>query len=490
MIYYLQSALAYLFPIGIIFAIWRLLTLRSLKQQNINFSLFHELGLWGFSTYLVIVFSQTISPVFGFSAMPTGRVNLIPFSSLSHMITRSLYSGDLEWAILNIAGNILMFIPLGFCLPLLWQKFRKGFPTLLFGLAVSSFIEIAQLFLIRGTDIDDLFLNGLGTLFGFLCYLILQRILPTLCQLTRYKTDSKNRVPFEWYEIKSNFLLIILSVLICGFTANMLSSQVHPYSLIEGENAVLMNLETNQILYQKNSRTRIYPASTTKLITALTVLTYCKPDEEVIVGEEINFIAPDASTAGLSIGNQLTIQMLLEALLLPSGNDAAYTLAAYTGHKIASQPLSTEDAVGLFIDKMNQTASSLGAKNSYFLSPDGYDQKGQYSTAYDLALIGKACMENKTIQSIVSKPRITEVLLDGSTLTWTNSNQLLIPTSPYYYPGTLGLKTGTTDLAGNCLISAIEANHTTYLCVVMQSTPTGRWLDTTSLFELATEGLS
>jgi D-alanyl-D-alanine carboxypeptidase len=157
-------------------------------------------------------------------------------------------------------------------------------------------------------------------------------------------------------------------------------------SAYRGENAYVLCLSDDTALYEKDADAQVAPASTTKMLTAITALDFCGPYDAVTVGEEIERMASDASRAYLNQGDRLYVRQLLVAMLLPSGNDAAYSLAVFTGRKIAGdQSLSIDDALSLFYDAMNAKAEAVGAAHSHFLSPDGYDADGQYTTAYDLA---------------------------------------------------------------------------------------------------------
>lgn len=129
-----------------------------------------------------------------------------------------------------------------------------------------------------------------------------------------------------------------------------------------------MHLESHTPIYEKESQKQIAPASTTKMLTALTAVDYCSMEEVVTVGEEIGLIPSDSSRAWLSAGNQLTFKQLLVAMLLPSGNDAAYTIAVHTGRKIEQDiSLPIEDAVSSFTEAMNKRPgkSALPLQTSY-----------------------------------------------------------------------------------------------------------------------------
>lgn len=253
---------------------------------------------------------------------------------------------------------------------------------------------------------------------------------------------------------------------------------------IAAANAIVINADTNEVLYQKNDTDRIAPASTAKMITALTVLDYCSPDDEMRVAAEIKMMHDDSSRAWLMQGDTLTVRQLLIALMLPSGNDAAYTLAVNTGKKIAGDKnLSNTQFINVFMDKVNEKAKQLGAKNSNFVVPDGYDTDGQYTTAYDLAIIAKACLADPYISEIVATYSSYERWTNGREVTYRNTNELLNPDSQYYRPEVIGLKTGTSSSGGACIISAAVINGNTYICAVMGSTENDRFQDSVDIID-------
>ncbi|MEL7655260.1 MAG: serine hydrolase, partial [Bacillota bacterium] len=248
-------------------------------------------------------------------------------------------------------------------------------------------------------------------------------------------------------------------------------------------NAYLWDISSNTILYEKESEQRIAPASTAKMLTALTALEYCDEDDQVLVGREVRLIAEDASRAWLNPGDELTVRQLLDALLLPSGNDAAYTLAVYAGRKICGDDnASIEEALAVFVEAMNEKAAEAGAADSNFTSPDGYDSSDQYTTARDLACIAKGFWETSILRDITGSFSISDTWLSGQKVTYYNTNELINPGSQYYYEYAAGLKTGKSVAAGCCLVSAAYIKNKLYLCVVMGSTDEGRWADSLALY--------
>lgn len=201
---------------------------------------------------------------------------------------------------------------------------------------------------------------------------------------------------------------------------------------------------------------RIYPASITKLATALVAMEHLNPDTVIEADNVLDFVAWGSSVAELQVGDALSVAQLVEAMLLPSGNDAAYVLAAAAGRKIADDPdLPASEAVSAFMDVMNARAAELGMTGSNFVNPDGIHDENHYMTFSDLAVLGKLAMENRTIMRYANIVQQT-VELHGEDVKWKNTNALIDPASEYYCPYAVGLKTGQTPSAGSCLLSAFR----------------------------------
>ena len=137
-----------------------------------------------------------------------------------------------------------------------------------------------------------------------------------------------------------------------------------------------------------------------------------------------------------------------------------------------------------FMDAVNEKARKLGAKNSNFVVPDGYDAEGQYTTAYDLAIIAKACLDNPDIAEIMANENSYERWAGGREVTYRNTNKLLDGGSEFYYPEAIGIKTGTSSLSGASLVSAAVINNKTYISVVMgASTEDSRFQDSIIIYD-------
>lgn len=253
---------------------------------------------------------------------------------------------------------------------------------------------------------------------------------------------------------------------------------------IDAQGAILFDADTKQVLYYKNAVKAEFPASTLKLLTSVVALNWCSEEERVTVGDEITMIAPDSTRAYLKEGQVLTIHSLLEGMLLPSGNDAAYAVAAYVGRKSLNNSKATkEEAVSEFVRLMNNQAQELGVKNSCFKTPDGYDAVGQYTTAYDMGIIGMAAAQYEAITDITSKSSVRATFVSGEDVTWNSTNKLIKRYSGEYYSPVFGLKTGTSTMAGRCIIAAASEYGRKVVCAVLNSSSTGRWEDAITLLK-------
>lgn len=171
-------------------------------------------------------------------------------------------------------------------------------------------------------------------------------------------------------------------------------------------------------------------------------------------------VAWGSSVAKIRKGDVLTVEQLVEAMMLPSGNDAAYLLACEAGRVIRKNPqLSASAAVSAFMSQMNAKAKEVGMTGTNFINPDGIHDSKHYSTFSDLAILGKLSLENATIMKYAVIPKVTVTLHDEK-IEWKNTNALINPASDYYCPYAIGLKTGQTPSAGSCLLSAFQKGDT------------------------------
>ncbi len=214
--------------------------------------------------------------------------------------------------------------------------------------------------------------------------------------------------------------------------------------------------KTSRVLYTRGSHLdKVAPASLTKLLTAYVALEILDPEQVITVGPEAHWVDPDSSVAYVYNGQKLTVEMLIEGMLLQSGNDAAYVLAVAGGRAIANDPaLPGWDAMAIFMQRMNARAAYYGLTGSNFVNPDGIDHADHYSTTADLLIIAKLALTNEMICRYGGMAQERVTYESGQTAAWVNTNLLLHENSGYYCPAAIGLKTGSTSGAGKCLISA------------------------------------
>ncbi len=246
------------------------------------------------------------------------------------------------------------------------------------------------------------------------------------------------------------------------------------------EAAFLLDRGTGKVLYETNADLLLYPASTTKIMTALILLENARLNEIIVVGEEINRIGYDSSTAKLKVGDRLTVADMVYALMLPSGNDAAYSTAVFVARRVSGfELMEIDQAVALFTEMMNQRAKELGATHTNFAGPDGYHCPEHVSTARDLALITQAALEQKFLCQVVSAKDYY-----WQDKRWVNTNRMLSQDYPdEYYPWATGFKTGYTPQAGNCFVFTASGGGRDLLGVTLNA-PKGRiWRDARTLLE-------
>ena len=222
----------------------------------------------------------------------------------------------------------------------------------------------------------------------------------------------------------------------------------------------------------------------------MVALKYASANTVFTVGSEQNLVHMYSSLCFIEKGEKLTLQHLIYGMLIPSGNDAAYTVAVNIA-RIASGKYSMSDreAVSYFCDLMNDYAKSLGAKNSNFINPDGWDETVHYSTARDLLLITDKALKFKTIADTVCLASVSVTVKSGQTHSWSNSNYLLHRYSPYYYQYATGVKTGTTNNAGYCLSARAEKDGKGYIAIVLKCpTERDRFSAAALLLDLALRG--
>lgn len=237
---------------------------------------------------------------------------------------------------------------------------------------------------------------------------------------------------------------------------------------IQAEAAFLMNLDTDSPMFDKNSTKKMYPASLTKIMTAILTIENISDLDGTKIPlkaylQDAMYRANVEAGGGLSLsgilkGEELSARNLLYAIMLPSGNEAALMLADYIG----------DGSVEYFVEMMNNKAAEIGAVNTHFVNPNGLHDENHYTTAQDMYLIARYAMNLPGFMDIANTTRYN----GGPTnihenLYWQNTNKVIDPTSEYYYPYVSGMKTGSTPEAGRCFISTASRDGYNYLLVVM-----------------------
>ena len=219
--------------------------------------------------------------------------------------------------------------------------------------------------------------------------------------------------------------------------------------------ALVIDTVTGATLFSQNEDEVIYPASTTKLLTALLALEYCSLDEIVTFSETAVDLESGASSIDAVAGEEMTLEDALYGLLLPSGNDCANAIAEHVAGSI--------DA---FVELMNEKAEELGCTNSHFVNPNGLHDSDHYTTASDMYLIAKEAFSNSTIKEIISCASYT---IDATNMsderTFTNSNYLIQTDSSYYNSTVIGGKTGYTSSAGRALVILSQSDNMNIICL-------------------------
>lgn len=248
---------------------------------------------------------------------------------------------------------------------------------------------------------------------------------------------------------------------------------------LSAQASLLMDAENGNVLFERNARTRLPMASTTKIMTALVVLDLLSPDDLVCIDPAA--VGIEGSSIYLYAGEWLTVRQLLLALLLESANDAAVALA-----------IAACGSVDAFVEKMNLRAASLGLTDTHFENPHGLDAKDHYTTAYDLALITAQALADPLLREIMSTRRALIPLCDmQSPEAATPTNDPSLPTGTRvllnhnkmlrYYDGAIGGKTGYTQKSGRCLVSAAERDGLTLIAVTLNAPDD--WNDHTQLLD-------
>lgn len=242
---------------------------------------------------------------------------------------------------------------------------------------------------------------------------------------------------------------------------------------IQAEGAVVIDASTGNVLYGKNERNRFYPASITKLMTAMLVLERADLNDTVTFSQTATTnLEAGAVSLNLTEGDRLTVEQCLYALLLKSANEVGNGLAEHVSGSISG-----------FAQLMNQKAAELGCTGTHFANPHGLNDSSHYTTPYDMALIGRAAFQNETLCRITTTVSYQlPATKNAGAKTITMGHKMVYPNDSRYYEGIIGGKTGYTSLAGNTLVTGVQRNGVRLIAVVMKSKST-HYADTKALLD-------
>lgn len=243
--------------------------------------------------------------------------------------------------------------------------------------------------------------------------------------------------------------------------------------VISAQSAILVDANSGAVLYAKNAHEKLYPASTTKLLTCLIATEQCSMDEVVTFSHDAVFDAPrDSSHIAIDVGEELTMEQCLNAILIASANEVAFGVAEH----IAG---TWQD----FAPLMNQRAKELGCMDSNFVNPNGLPDENHYTSSFDLAMIGRAFFANELLCKISSTKRLEIPPSDKQPdhIVEESKNQLF-PGRPYAYEYLVGSKTGYTNAAKSTLVSCAEKDGLKLIAVVMVEDSPAQFADTVTLF--------
>ena len=281
------------------------------------------------------------------------------------------------------------------------------------------------------------------------------------------------------------WLALLIAILLCAEPALAVSpadyNKSTPNLLQEGhlygEAAVLIDANSGEVLFAKNMRQRMFPASTTKIMTLILALESGIPlDTSVVIPAQASQIESGSTIVPVFPGDEMTFRDLLYGFMLRSGNDGANAVAVLVSGTLEG-----------FIDRMNNKARELGCVDTHFVNAHGLPDPEHYTTARDLAVITQYAMHNDMFRQIVSTFSYTMTITRNNqtnTHRVNNTDLLLNKDSSYYYEYAVGVKTGTTNAAGNCFVGAAERDGMLMISVTLKCAEAAqKWRDTTRLFE-------
>lgn len=241
---------------------------------------------------------------------------------------------------------------------------------------------------------------------------------------------------------------------------------------IGAQAAILMDANTGTILYAKNIHEKLYPASTTKILTCLLAMEHGNLDDMVTFSKEAVFSVPgDGSNMGMDAGESITLEECLYGILVASANEVANAVAEHIGGTIDN-----------FVDMMNERAAELGCTDSHFVNTNGLFDENHYTSAYDLALISAEFFKNEMLCKISNTPRYHFEATATQPDDFYKPNKHRLVTGEIPYEGIIGGKTGYIDISRQTLVTCAEQNGMKLICVILKEESPAQFTDTVELF--------
>ena len=280
----------------------------------------------------------------------------------------------------------------------------------------------------------------------------------------------------KWKKLQCAALAVICAV--CTLSIEPVTTQAADYwpegPEVESPNAIVMEMDTGTVLYEKNSHEQHYPASITKIMTTLLALENSSMDEVVTFSKDAVY-KTEGSSIMRDVGEEMTMEQCLYAIMLNSSNESAYAVAEHVGGSVEK-----------FVGMMNDRAAELGCTDTHFNNPHGLTDPEHYTSCYDMALIAKEAYKNENFRIITGTARYTipPTNKHSEETPLQNHNEMLYPfrTLKYRYEYCTGGKTGYTEAANSTLVTFAEKDNMKLVCVIMNAQSPSQWNDSINLY--------
>ena len=295
-------------------------------------------------------------------------------------------------------------------------------------------------------------------------------------------------------------LIVMIFVFVLAAPAQVFASQEPE---VHAAAHILIEMESGRIISEYQAHRRMFPAATTRILTAILAYEHIGMDEIIVIGSEVHALPQGSARNWHEVGEAITGANLLRGMLIGSGNDTANIVAIEVARRTTgNEGISFANAQAVFTNLMTQRARELGALDSNFVNPHGYHHDNHFTTAYDMAQISRYALNIPTLAQILAQPSFFGPMWGGGeapagsvqlSRMWTSPNELLHENSEYFYPYAIGLRTGATNQAGESLAAAAVRDGVTLISVTFNSPLIpgyeegeyipSRWQDNINLFE-------